>query len=119
MLTQEQISRLLDIGNAACHAGAVFEARRVFDGVLALRPESSSAIIGKALSHIVVDDFAEAEVLLKDKVLAKNPDHAEAVAMLGLCYLLGGKREQAGAELTRIKDQDSPAGKLARELLAV
>ncbi len=119
MFTQEQISRLLDIGNTACHAGAVFEARRIFDGVLALRPDNTPALIGKALSHIVVDDFVVAEGLLKDNVLAKNPDHAEAVAMLGLCYLLGGKREEARVELERIKTQDTPAGNLARELLAV
>ena len=119
MFTQEQISRLLDIGNTACHAGAVYEARQIFDGVLALRPENAPALIGKALSHIVVDDFTAAEDLLKDKVLAKDPNHAEAVAMLGLCYLLGGKREEARVELERIKAQDSPAGKLARELLAV
>ena len=118
MLTQQQFSRLLDIGNAACHAGAVFEARHIFDGLLALKPESKQALIGKALSHIVVDDFAEAEGLLKDQVLAKDPGDAEATALLGLSYLLGGKVAEGRAALAGLQDQDGPAGQLARELMS-
>ena len=118
MLTQQQFSRLLDIGNAACHAGAVFEARRIFDGLLAFRPDSKPALIGKALSHIVVDDFAEAEGLLKDQVLAKDPGNVEATALLGLSCLLGGKLDEGRAALAGLQDQDGPAGQLARELLS-
>ncbi len=119
MLTQQQFSRLLDIGNAACHAGAVFQARCIFDGLLAFKPESIPALIGKALSHIVVDDFTEGEALLNDQVLAKDPGNVEATALLGLSYLLGGKPEEGRAALAGLKDQDGPAGQLARELLAV
>ena len=119
MLTQQQISRLVDIGNAACQSGAVFEARQIFDGLLALNPEHRPAIIGMALSHIVVDDFAVAENLLTDLVLAKDPDNAEALALLGLAWLLGGKLDAGRTALTRIKGQEGPAGQLAKELLAI
>lgn len=118
MLTQQQFSRLLDIGNAACHAGAVFEARCIFDGLLALKPESKPALTGKALSHIVVDDFAEAENLLKNQVLATDPGNTEATALLGLTYILGGRREEGRAVLAGIEGQSGPAGQLARDLMA-
>ena len=70
MLSDTQISRLLDVANAACHGGNVVDARAMYAGVLALRPGFAPALMGKALSHIVVDDFDEAERLLKDEVLA-------------------------------------------------
>ena len=65
MLSDTQISRLLDVANAACHGGNVVDARAMYAGVLALRPGFAPALMGKALSHIVVDDFDEAERLLK------------------------------------------------------
>ena len=63
MLSDTQISRLLDVANAACHGGNVVDARAMYAGVLALRPGFAPALMGKALSHIVVDDFDEAERL--------------------------------------------------------
>ena len=38
MLSDTQISRLLDVANAACHGGNVVDARAMYAGVLALRP---------------------------------------------------------------------------------
>ena len=56
------------------------DARAMYAGVLALRPGFAPALMGKALSHIVVDDFDEAERLLKDEVLAAMPeDEAEMI----------------------------------------
>ena len=54
MLSDTQISRLLDVANAACHGGNVVDARAMYAGVLALRPGFAPALMGKALSHIVV-----------------------------------------------------------------
>ena len=118
MLNQDQIIRLQDIGVSACHSGAVFEARKIFDGLLALRPDSATALIGKVLSHIVVDEFQLAEELLRTRVLENNPDDAEALAMLGLCYTLGGHPEEARIVLGKISGQETPTGQLARDLLS-
>lgn len=64
MLSDVQISRLLDVANAACHGGNVVDARAMYAGVLApARSGFAPALMGKALSHIVVDDFDEAERL--------------------------------------------------------
>ena len=99
MLSDTQISRLLDVANAACHRGNVLDARTVYAGVLALRPGFAPALMGKALSHIVVDDFDEAERILKDEVLAAMPEDGDAQALLGLCYTLAKRQAEAEALL--------------------
>ena len=118
MLNQDQIIRLQDIGVTACHMGAVYEARKIFDGLLALRPDNASALIGKALSHIVVDEFQVAEEILRARVLENNPDDAEALTMLGLCYILGGHPEEARIVLGKVSGQNTPTGQSARDLLS-
>ena len=118
MLTTDQITRLLDIGLCACHSGAVYEGRTIFDGILKFRPGNVAAFTGKALSHIVVDEFQAAEEILQKQVLTKNPEDAEAKAMLGLCFLLSGRLDESRAILGTIAAQKNASGQLARDLLA-
>lgn len=40
----------------------------------------------------MVDDFDEAERLLKDEVLAAMPEDEDAQALLGLCYTLARRQ---------------------------
>ena len=80
MLTDSQITRLLDIANAGCHKGLVLQARAIYDGVLAVRPGHVPALIGQALSHIVIGEYDEAEKLLCDGILSEHPDDADAKA---------------------------------------
>ncbi|NCD25489.1 MAG: tetratricopeptide repeat protein [Deltaproteobacteria bacterium] len=117
MLTSEHIQRLVDIANAGCSKGHVVEARVIYQGLLATNPDLAPASIGLALSHIVVNEFAEAEKLLRDTVLAAAPDDQEALAMLGLCHTLAGQREEAEAVLVPLADQDGPRAELATALL--
>lgn len=77
------------------------DARAMYAGVLALRPGFAPALMGKALSHIVVDDFDEAERLLKEEVLAAMPEDEDAQALLGLCYTLARRQGEAEAVLAR------------------
>ena len=83
------------------------DARAMYAGVLALRPGFAPALMGKALSHIVVDDFDEAERLLKDEVLAAMPEDEDAQALLGLCYTLASCACPAG----RRRRPESGAGR--------
>ena len=114
MLSDTQISRLLDVANAACHGGNVVDARAIYAGVLALRPGFAPALMGKALSHIVVDDFDEAERLLKDEVLAAMPEDEDAQALLGLCYTLARRQGEAEAvprwPPTKARERSWPPG---------
>ena len=117
MLSDTQISRLLDVANAACHGGNVVDARAMYAGVLALRPGFAPALMGKALSHIVVDDFDEAERLLKDEVLAAMPEDEDAQALRGLCYTLARRQGEAEAVLAPLAAGEGPRAELAAGLL--
>jgi hypothetical protein len=117
MLAHAQIVRLLDIANAGCHRGMVQEARAIYESLLVLKPGHVPARIGLALSRIVVDEFAEAEAMLR-AVLDEHPHDAEARAMLGLCLSLSGREEEARAELEAVRDSEGTGARLAGSLLA-
>ena len=117
MLTESQITRLLDIANAGCHKGLVLQARAIYDGVLAVRPGHVPALIGQALSHIVIGEYDEAENLLCDGVLSEHPDDADARAVLGLCLCLADKKEEARAVLSPLAENGGQNAELARSLL--
>ena len=93
------------------------DARAMYAGVLALRPGFAPALMGKALSHIVVDDFDEAERLLKDEVLAAMPEDEDAQALLGLCYTLARRQGEAEAVLASLAAGEGPRAELAAGLL--
>ncbi len=117
MLTDSQITRLLDIANAGCHKGLVLQARAIYDGVLAVRPGHVPALIGQALSHIVIGEYDEAEKLLCDGILSEHPDDADAKAMLGLCLCLADKKQEARAVLSPLVENGGQNAELARSLL--
>lgn len=118
MLADSQIRRLLDIGNAATQSGNVVDARLIFDGVLAMRPNFSAAILGKSLSHIVVDDFATAEALLNEKVLAENPEDEEGRVLLAMIYKLSNREDQARIILESLMNAKESVAEVAKGLLA-
>lgn len=119
MLTDTQIEILMDIANAGTHKGLVSQARQMYGGILAVRPGYAPAIIGTAVSHIVVNQFDEAENLLKNVVLAQNPDDEDAQAMLGLSYLLRHRPDEAKSILHPLASGSGTAARLAQELLKV
>lgn len=115
MFSERQIARLLDLGNLACQKGMVGKARIIFDGVLALKPGFAPALVGMAFSHVVVDDFDGAREIL-GKVLAANPDDADALAMQGLSWMLAGDRDEAERTFARIPG-DTAAADMARVIM--
>jgi len=117
MLSDIQIQRLLDIANAGCQKGFINEAQTIYDGVLAVKPGFAPALIGKAFSHVVVNGFEEAERLLREEVLATNPEDADALSILGLCLALAGRKDEAREILTPLASGTSPAAALADSLL--
>lgn len=117
MLSNEQITRLLDIAGAASHKGMTVQARRIYEGVLAERPGHVPALIGLAFNHITVDQFAEAEDILRNQVLAKNPADGDALAYLGLCLRLAGRGDEARAVLESVPAEAASARAMADRLL--
>ena len=116
MVEESTIVRLMDIANAACHTGKVFEARTIFDNILVIKPGHVPARIGLALSHIVVDEHAKAEAMLRE-ILADHEGDADAQALLALCLTFMKRNDEAKALLEPLKDNTDSAGGLARSLL--
>lgn len=117
MLTDSQIVRLLDIANAGCHKGMVMEARTIYEGILAVRPGHAPALIGRALSHIVIGEYGQAETILRSEVLSENPDDAEGRVMLGLCLFLADKKDEAEEILQPLAEEEHSSAELAKSLL--
>lgn len=113
MLTNAEVTRLLDIANAGINKGQIALARTVYEGILAGRPDHAPTLISLAFSHIAVSDFERADEILRDKVLAANPDDADALVYLGLSAKLAGRADEAAEILGRV-----PAGTTAGELAA-
>ncbi|WP_446424036.1 tetratricopeptide repeat protein [Mailhella sp.] len=116
MLEPSQTVRLLDIANAGCHRGLVQEARTIYESILVLKPGHVPARIGLALSRIVVDEFAEAEALLR-ALLDEQPRDAHVRSMLGLCLSLSGRKDEARTVLEDVKDSEGAGARLAASLL--
>lgn len=113
MLTNVEVTRLLDVANAGINKGQIALARTVYEGILAGRPDHAPTLISLALSHIAVSDFERADEILRDKVRAANPDDADALVYLGLSAKLAGRADEAAEILGRV-----PAGTTAGELAA-
>ena len=116
MLTEKETKRLLDVAITGLNKGEVNLARVVFEGILMDQPEHAPALIAQALSYAVVGEYERAEVLLREKVLAKNPNDPDALAYLGMTLSFSGHKDEA-EEVLRQVPADSSAAKLAQELL--
>lgn len=117
MLTDSEVKRLLDIANAGVNKGEIAAARRIYEGILAGRPDHVPTLVSSALSRIAAGEYAEAEALLKDRVLADHPDDADALVYLGLSMHLSGRCDEALEVFARIPE-GTPAKTLADNLVA-
>jgi Flp pilus assembly protein TadD len=117
LIDETSLTRLVDVGLAAAHLGRPGEARAIFENLLAFRPEYAPAKIGLAFTYLVCNDFGKAETLLRDEVLARNPQDAEALALLGLALGFDGKAEEAAQVLERIPT-GSPVSRWVQALSA-
>ena len=73
MLTNAEVTRLLDVANAGINKGQVALARTVYEGILAGRPDHAPTLISLALSHIAVSDFERA-----DEIIGRVPEGTTA-----------------------------------------
>ncbi|MBQ9536447.1 MAG: tetratricopeptide repeat protein [Desulfovibrionaceae bacterium] len=114
LLEDSDLALLLDIANMACHEGFPQEARTIVDGVLSAKPNFVPALITKAYSHLIVDDFTTALEIL-DPILAANQEDYDARLMQGLTFLLA-QRTNEGKEAFAKIPADAHQHKLAEEL---
>ncbi len=118
MFNAEEIKRLLDIASVGSHKGMSFDARTIFEVILAQNPEHSGAKLGLAHNYITVNEFDKAKELLID-VIAGNAQDLDAKALLGLCYALTDNMTEARPLLEEVKNSDCASKELADILLGV
>lgn len=117
IITDRQLSRLTDLGLAAAHFGEPALARSLFENLLIYRPGHAPAQIGLAFSCLVTGNLADARRILEDEVLTRNPDDADALALLGLTLSFAGEAGAAAARFVKTP-ASSAAGKLIATFLA-
>lgn len=115
ILTDKDVSTLLEIANLACHKGFPNAARNIVEGILAERKGFVPATITLAYSYVVVDEFDKALGIL-DEILDRNPDDGDARVMQVLAFMLSGRSDEAKQSLGRFNG-DSPQKQLAFELI--
>ncbi len=116
VLQEQQIQRLLDIGYTIAHSGSVIPANNIFDAILLENKENTPALIGKALTAMMLDKFEECEEGLK-KILEKNENDQEARALLSLCYYLSGSDFNSKEQAQKIDSEQQEAYDLAQGIL--
>ena len=116
ILEKEKISALIQIGFAGCAKGQIFQARRLFEGLLCADSELVGAIIGLAFSYIVVDDFDKADQIL-DELLVSHSDDADVKAMKVFSLALQKKSEEAKKLASSVDASQQSAYNLCQDAL--
>ncbi|MDR2051350.1 MAG: tetratricopeptide repeat protein [Deltaproteobacteria bacterium] len=117
MLETQDLQELAEMGFCAVSTGNMLKARTIFEGILAERPGHNAPLMGLAMSHYMIDEFDEAEKILRG-IIEKDPDYQLARVHLGLALILAGKREEALPLLQEAAKSDDPLFKdMVAELL--
>ena len=116
ILEKEKISALIQIGFAGCAKGQIFQARRLFEGLLCADSELVGAKIGLAFSYIVVDDFDKADQIL-DELLVSHSDDADVKTMKVFSLALQKKSEEAKKLASSVDASQQSAYNLCQDAL--
>jgi tetratricopeptide (TPR) repeat protein len=94
VLESNELQTLGEIGFCAVLTGNMLRARTIFEGILAARPGHPAPRMGLAMSHYMINEFEQAETILRS-LLDENPDFHLARVHLGLCLILADRGEEA------------------------
>lgn len=118
VLSKDEIRLLLNIGYAACAKGQVLYSRRIFDNLLAVFPDMEAVKIGKAFSHIVVDEFDKSQAILEPLTTSENVGD-EVYALLAFSYALQKREQEAKDFAGKVSSENESAYALAQSALAL
>jgi hypothetical protein len=107
MLKAEELQDLAEAGFRAVTMGKMLEARTIFEGILAERPDHAVPLMGLAMSHYMVDDFETAEKILRG-IISREPDFQLARVHLALTLLLAGRSDEAVPILRELAKLNDP-----------
>ncbi len=118
--SQDEIDFLMEAGFIYRDAGKYQEARDIFRGVMALRPNSEIPQIAIGTTLFVEGKLDEAIEAYR-AALEKHPESAYAYAHLGEALFMKKEFDSARENLTRAieLDPDGPFGQMARSILEV
>lgn len=116
---QETIVLLAESATIANRYGMTSEAMTITDALSTVLPDDENVALIQATSNLGAKRFQEAETLLRDKILSKDPNNTAAKAFLGLALHLAGKAADRDKVLQEVIDagDDEDAVIIARDLL--
>lgn len=119
-VSHEEIAFLMEAGFIYRDAGKYKEARDVFRGVMALRPDSEIPQVAIGTTLFVEGKLDEAIESYK-LALQKQPDSAYAYAHLGEALFMKKEFDEAREKLSRALELDPEGayGQMARSILEV
>lgn len=119
VISAEMLQLLVDIGYVATGCGRKKTAERIFESVLAARPENEYVYIAYAFMHMVFGEYTIASKLLIEGALRVNPDSAMAKAFYGFMLHQVGQRGRSYAVLEEVcaTSQDPDAINLAAKII--
>lgn len=117
-ITEDILKCLLETGIMATNLGLFARAEGIFNALLALRPQCETTLICLATTKIFSKRFDEAIHLLKERVLAVNPNNDAAKSVLGLALQEAGLTQEGYAVLATVSGNDKESKALAEALIA-
>jgi tetratricopeptide (TPR) repeat protein len=110
---------LTEVGYMAAGCGWRQQAESIFNGIIAVRPESEFPWISYAIAKISVGQLSEAFEMLTKRALVLNPRNDLAKAFLGLILSRVGSHKISEHFLHQVVDENQTpeAVQLAKEVL--
>ena len=107
-VSTELLQLLSEVGYMACFRGDNERSQVIMNGVDAVGENQSPIKMGLAITKIYAGDIDNAITILRDDVLAKEPDHMSAKCFLGIALNLKGDQSQAIGLFKEVAAKGSP-----------
>lgn len=99
------LKSLLRVGYLACFKGLVEKGQIIMEGVHAARSNQIPVLIGLATARIYAAREDEAIAILRDRVLAAEPEHLTAKCLLGLALKQVGRTTESQRLLREVRER--------------
>jgi predicted Zn-dependent protease len=87
----EWLQLLMQLGYVACGQGKPSQAKTIFDGIAAVRPNSELPIIGLAMALINLGKLSSASGLLMEKARPINPKNRIIGVLMAMIFRMSGE----------------------------
>lgn len=94
-VSSELLQTLSEVGYMACFRGDMTRSQVIMDGVNAIGIEQTPIKMGMAITKLYAGDYGQAIAILRDQVLAYEPQHMSAKCFLGIALSQVGEHGEA------------------------